>query len=101
MARWRPIARLESSWRGRQRQAKVEAGIRFAQIRALGQLRAQAIFSRMQRPIALVMQRVNERSMRDLSLGRQELFAKIERAALNNLPAEDRGSRNGGARGST
>jgi hypothetical protein len=39
--------------------------------------------------ITLVMQRMNERTMRHLGLSRRELFEKVERAALNDLPAED------------
>src|SRR6202011_4650543 len=39
--------------------------------------------------ITLVMQRMNERTMRHLGLSRRELFEKVERAALNGLPAED------------
>jgi transposase len=35
------------------------------------------------------MQRMNERTMRHLGLSRRELFEKVERAALNGLPAED------------
>ena len=35
------------------------------------------------------MQRMNERTMRKLGLSRRELFEKIERDVLNNLPAED------------
>ena len=39
--------------------------------------------------IALVMQRMNERPMRKLGVSRRELFEKIERDALNGLPADD------------
>jgi len=35
------------------------------------------------------MQRVNERPMRNFGLSRRELFEKIERSALNALPADD------------
>ena len=71
--------------------AKVEAGIRFAQSYILGRLRAQTFFSLAEcnEAIKLVMQRMNERTMRKLGLSRRELFEKIERAALNGLPAED------------
>jgi hypothetical protein len=54
-------------------------------------LRAQTFFSLAEcnEAIRLVMQRMNERTMRHLALSRRELFEKIERAALNSLPAED------------
>src|SRR5271165_4057856 len=39
--------------------------------------------------IALVMQRMNDRPMRNLGLSRRELFEKIERDALLALPADD------------
>src|SRR5260370_1626456 len=35
------------------------------------------------------MQRMNERPMRNLGLSRRELFEKIERDVLNDLPADD------------
>jgi transposase len=71
--------------------AKVEAGVRFAQTYILGRLRALTFFSLAEcnEAIRLVMQRMNERTMRHLGLSRRELFEKIERAALNDLPAED------------
>jgi hypothetical protein len=71
--------------------AKVEAGVRFAQTYILGRLRAQTFFSLAEcnRAIKLVMQRMSKRTMRHLGLSRRELFEKIERAALNSLPAED------------
>jgi transposase len=71
--------------------AKVEAGVRFAQSYILGRLRALTFFSLAEcnEAITLVMQRMNERTMRKLGLSRRELFEKIERAALNGLPAED------------
>src|SRR5271154_2258726 len=71
--------------------AKVEAGVRFAQTYILGRLRAQTFFSLAEcnQAITLVMQRMNERTMRHLGLSRRELFEKVERAALNGLPAED------------
>jgi len=71
--------------------AKVEAGVRFAQTYILGRLRRLTFFSLAEcnEAIALVMQRMNERPMRKLGVSRRELFEKIERAALNDLPAED------------
>jgi len=71
--------------------AKVEAGVRFAQSYILGRLRRLTFFSLAEcnEAIALVMQRMNERPMRKLGVSRRELFEKIERAALNDLPAED------------
>src|ERR1700688_3704774 len=71
--------------------ARVEAGVRFAQTYILGRLRAQTFFSLAEcnHAITLVMQRMNERTMRHLGLSRRELFEKVERAALNGLPAED------------
>jgi len=54
-------------------------------------LRAQTYFSLAEcnEAIKLVMQRMNERTMRHLGLSRRELFEKIEREALSPLPAED------------
>ncbi len=71
--------------------AKVEAGVRFAQTYILGRLRRLTFFSLAQcnEAIALVMQRMNERPMRNLGVSRRELFEKIERTALIGLPAED------------
>jgi transposase len=71
--------------------AKVEAGVRFAQTYILGRLRRLTFFSLAEcnEAIALVMQRMNDRPMRNLGLSRRELFEKIERDALNALPADD------------
>ena len=71
--------------------AKVEAGVRFAQTYILGRLRRLTFFSLAEcnEAIALVMQRMNERPMRNFGLSRRELFEKIERDALNALPADD------------
>ena len=64
--------------------AKVEAGVRFAQTYILGRLRRLTFFSLAEcnEAIALVMQRMNDRPMRNLGLSRRELFEKIERDAL-------------------
>jgi hypothetical protein len=87
---------LESFQRGRESRgiiykAKVEAGVRFAQTYILGRLRQLTFFSLAEcnQAVTLVMQRMNERTMRHLGLSRRELFEKVERAALNGLPAED------------
>ncbi len=71
--------------------AKVEAGVRFAQTYILGRLRALTFFSLAEcnAAIASVMQRMNERPMRNLGVSRRELFEKIERAVLKDLPAQD------------
>jgi transposase len=71
--------------------AKVEAGVRFAQTYILGRLRALTFFSLVEcnEAIKLVMQRMNERTMRHLGVSRRELFEKIEREALNPLPNDD------------
>jgi transposase len=71
--------------------AKVEAGVRFAQTYILGRLRRLTFFSLAEcnEAIALVMQRMNDRPMRNLGLSRRELFEKIERDALIALPADD------------
>src|SRR5208337_5135845 len=63
--------------------AKVEAGVRFAQTYILGRLRALTFFSLAEcnEAIAAVMQRMNERPMRNLGLSRRELFEAIERDA--------------------
>ena len=59
--------------------AKVEAGVRFAQTYILGRLRGLTFFSLAEcnAAIALVMQRMNERPMRNLGLSRRELFETI------------------------
>jgi len=71
--------------------AKVEAGVRFAQTYILGRLRALTFFSLAEcnEAIAAVMQRMNERPMRKIGVSRRQLFERIERAALKDLPAED------------
>ncbi|WP_425332345.1 Mu transposase domain-containing protein, partial [Rhodoblastus sphagnicola] len=71
--------------------AKVEAGVRFAQTYILGRLRRLTFFSLAEcnEAIVLVMQRTNERPMRKLGVSWRELFDKIERAALNDLPTEE------------
>ena len=71
--------------------AKVEAGVRFAQTYILGRLRALTFFSLAEcnEAITLVMQRMNERPMRNLGFSRRELIEKIERDVLTPLPAED------------
>jgi hypothetical protein len=71
--------------------AKVEAGVRFAQTYILGRLRRLTFFSLAEcnEAIALVMQRMNERPMRNFGLSRRDLFEKVERDALNALPADD------------
>jgi hypothetical protein len=54
-------------------------------------LRALTFFSLVEcnEAIKLVMQRMNERTMRHLGVSRSELFEKIEREALNPLPNDD------------
>ena len=54
-------------------------------------MRAQTYFSLAEcnEAIKLVMQRMNERTMRHLGLSRRELFEKIEREALSPLPVDD------------
>jgi hypothetical protein len=54
-------------------------------------LRALTFFSLVEcnEAIKLVMQRMNERTMRRLGVSRRELFEKIEREALNPLPNDD------------
>jgi len=71
--------------------AKVEAGVRFAQTYILGRLRKLTFFSLAEcnAAIALAMQRMNERPMRKIGVSRRELFEKIERGALSDLPADD------------
>src|ERR1700692_3090407 len=72
-------------------EAKVEAGVRFAQTYILGRLRQLTFFSLAEcnEAIALVMQRMNERPMRKLGVSRRELFEKIERQTLIALPVDD------------
>ena len=61
-------------------EAKVEAGVRFAQTYILGRLRALTFFSLAEcnEAIALVMQRMNERPMRKLGVSRRELFGPCD-----------------------
>src|SRR6185437_6513503 len=93
MGPWRRIIRSESCRRGRGGRGtrRVEAGVRFAQTYILGWLRALTFFSLAEcnAAIALVMQRMNERPMRNLGLSRRELFEAIERDVLIALPADD------------
>ena len=69
--------------------AKVEAGVRFAQSYILGRLRRQTFFSLAEcnAAIAGAMDTMNNRTMRKLGVSRRELFEKIERDALQPLPA--------------
>lgn len=69
--------------------AKVEAGVRFAQSYILGRLRRQTFFSLAECNAAIVgaMEMMNNRTMRKLGVSRRELFEKIERDALQPLPA--------------
>ncbi len=71
--------------------AKVEAGVKFAQTYILERLRGLTFFSLAEcnEAIALVMQRMNDRPMRNLGPSRRELFETIERDALIALPADD------------
>jgi len=71
--------------------AKVEAGVRFAQMYILGRLRHATFFSLADcnQAIAAAIARMNDRPMRKLGVSRRELFEKIERAALIPLPADD------------
>ena len=71
--------------------AKVEAGVRFAQTYILGPSRHLTFFSLAEcnAAITLVMQRMNERPMRNLGLSRRDLFEAIERDVLIALPAND------------
>ena len=71
--------------------AKVEAGVRFAQTYILGRLRHLTFFSLAECNLAIAqtMQRMNERPMHNLGVSRRELFEKIERAVLTDLPADD------------
>ena len=62
--------------------AKVEAGVRFAQTYILGRLRRLTFFSLAEcnEAIALVMQGMNERTMRKLGVTRRELFEHLPNA---------------------
>src|ERR1700684_3242922 len=75
-AQWRRITRLESFRRG-----PISSGdcVR----------RPFFSLAECNHAITLVMQRMNERTIRHLGLSRRELFEKVERAALNGLAAED------------
>jgi transposase len=82
--------------------AKVEAGVRFAQTYILGRLRHLTFFSLAEcnAAIALVMQRMNERTMRKLGVSRRELFETSSATPSSPCPPTIGSSRNGGARGS-
>jgi transposase len=71
--------------------AKVESGVRCAQMYILGRLRGLTFFSLAEcnQAIALAVQRMNDRPMRKLGVSRRELFERIERDALIPLPAGD------------
>ena len=86
-----PVGILLARPRRPRDKAKVESGVRFAQTYILGRLRHLTFFSLAEcnAAVALVMQRMNERPMRNLGLSRRELFETIERDALIALPADD------------
>ena len=95
MARWRRIIRLEilparPHKPTRQGESRSRRQIR-SDLYPRAIARSQTFFSLAEcnQAITLVMQRMNERTMRHLGLSRRELFEKVERAALNGLPAED------------
>ena len=69
--------------------AKVEAGVRFAQIAILGRLRNRTFFSLAEAnaAIAEAVERINEHAMKRLGTTRRALFEQLERAALRPLPA--------------
>jgi transposase len=71
--------------------AKVEAGVRFAQVYILGRLRHLTFFSLAEcnTAIAAALDRMNGRQMRRLGVSRRELFDTIERPALRPLPETD------------
>jgi transposase len=69
--------------------AKVEAGVRFAQSYILGRLRNQSFFSLAEcnAAIGTALAAMNERVMRRLGVSRRDLFERVERPALRDLPA--------------
>ena len=91
MASHYPVGILPARTKKPRDKAKVEAGVGGPQTYLLGRLRRLTFFSLAEcnEAIALVMQRMNERPMRNLGLSRRELFEKIERDALIALPADD------------
>lgn len=71
--------------------AKVEAGVRLAQTYILGRLRHQTFFSLAEanQAITAVLERLNGKVMRRLSVSRQDLLESIERPGLATLPGDD------------
>ena len=69
--------------------AKVEAGVRFAQIAILGRLRNRTFFSLAEAnaAIAEALERINSHAMKRLNTTRRALFEQLEREALRPLPA--------------
>jgi len=69
--------------------AKVEAGVRIAQTYLLGRLRNQTFFSldEANNAIKPMVERMNDHVMRRVGVSRKDLFTRIEKPALNPLPA--------------
>lgn len=70
--------------------AKVENGVRFAQICILGRLRHRTFFSLAEanQAIAEALDRINDHLMRRLGVSRRHLFQTLERPALAELPGD-------------
>jgi transposase len=71
--------------------ASVEAGVRFAQFYILGRLRHVTFFSlaACNAAITEAMAAMNDRVMRRLGVSRRQLFAAVERPAMQAVPAQD------------
>ena len=71
--------------------AKVEAGVRFAQSYILGRLRHRTFFSLAEcnAAIRVALEAMNGRVMRRVGVSRRDLFERVERPALRDLPATD------------
>ena len=71
--------------------AKVETGVRVAQLYILGRLRHETFFSLADanRAISGAVERINNHVMRRLGLSRKELFETIDWPAMRTLPESD------------
>ena len=71
--------------------AKVENGVRFAQMCILGRLRHQRFFSLAEANAAIggALDRINDHQIRRLATTRRKLFETVERSALAPLPVDD------------
>jgi transposase len=91
MAAYYEVGILPARPRKPKDKAKVEAGVRFAQSYILGRLRHQTFFSLAECNAAIraALEAMNGRVMRRVGISRRDLFERVERPALRELPATD------------